>query len=58
MSLGELTVVLTDIGDNLAYPKENGLVRQYLIFVSDTVHQERLTTNGITDTNRKELKDF
>ena len=31
---------------------------QYLIFVSDTVHPERLTTSGITDTNRKELKDF
>ena len=32
---------------------------QYLIFVSDTVqNQERLTTSGITDTNRKELKDF
>jgi len=33
-------------------------VRQYLTFVSNTVHQERLTTSGLTDTNRKELKDF
>ena len=31
---------------------------QYLIFVSDMAHPERLTTSGITDTNRKELKDF
>ena len=28
------------------------------IFASDTVHPERLTTSGITDTNRKGLKDF
>jgi hypothetical protein len=30
---------------NSAVRKENGLVIQYLIFVKDTVHPERLTTN-------------
>ena len=32
--------------------KENGLVIQYLIFVSDMVYPERLTISGIIDTNR------
>ena len=33
--------------------RKNGLAIQYLIFVKGTVHPERLTTSGITDTNRK-----
>ena len=34
--------------------KKNGLVNPYLIFAKDTIHLERVTTNGRTGIKRKE----
>jgi hypothetical protein len=34
--------------------KKNGLETPYPIFAKDTVHLERVTTNGRTGTSRKE----
>ena len=42
---------------NLIHEKEwTGI--PYVIFVRDRVYPERLTISGITDTNRKGLKDY
>ena len=42
---------------NLLHEK-GGLETRYPIFVGDMVYPEKLTTNGIIDTNREELKVY